>query len=927
MKLLLLLCALAARPAGAQEAGTGTVHLAVFRQTQFTLAMPTVYPFERMLREGATGFTLLRVENVMSHFNGDSYMYRLPPWLQEDAAPAPAPASEAGQVAVSSVRVLETSSGFFTMVPDSPLFDRVRELSSDPASYRLPMQPRARVREAEFTRTELPDGGGIHSLRIPGMEEESYPQWRNTVALVYRLRKDDREHKAVFIYKTLGGQARRASALDALREKHGASLLVLNRGDAFEAEASTGSAPAAELESLGVKACAAGAGELANLSHLLDYGSRRPDGVRFLSANLVYSSAPTQSVLAPYHVFRAAGKRVAVLGLTRLDARRFIEPARAGSLTIEEPVSAARRHVRAMREAADVVVALTNLGAADNARLRESVRGLDLILGDELPYPPDDVSETVEVRDRARNPYDGALHVSMDGQTFISHLELRHSAESLSVVERRVSLDESLPDKEGYPDLDPEAYGVQADTRAAILPSARRLYQGRPDAAAFPRLEDRHFWNLAGSLVADRTQAEAAILPVFGVLLRTTGDFPEALVREWFRWQDALVTFELPGRALSALVSEARSQEARDRLGLGAPAGQMRIAVGGVAGDMIHGIPIDPNTVYKVAGTERLLSQTSQFPALAGARNVRPMGPLRDAVIQELRRRADEQWPVERYRELLDGRPVGASGLWRVNFREIGVNLSNTKVVRDDAFSRVPNSRVQGFDQLLIGGAAKTDIDYLRSSFKWANSLELEYSRSRLKPPGQPPVINTPNNRVSALTVGTVRVGSFPWRWVGTSYGPSLGAQYEGQVEKTPGLRRRQIYSLYPGVELFGGSFVRSLTLSANIKRDVSRVPANSQYGLRQRSLFSSAVGSGRLNGELWANYFVRTGQDTEQDLLWEGDLNLKLQFPILRHLSIGPFFDLYFFSLKVRPLAGYSAITGITIGFSRLWKPQYEEF
>ena len=41
----------------------------------------------------------------------------------------------------------------------------------------------------------------------------------------------------------------------------------------------------------------------------------------------------------------------------------------------------------------------------------------------------------------------------------------------------------------------------------------------------------------------------------------------------------------------------------------------------------------------------------------------------------------------------------------------------------------------------------------------------------------------------------------------------------------------------------------------------------------------------------------------------------------------IRAFLAFYFFSLKTRPLWGYSAMTGITIGFSRLWKPQYEKF
>ena len=55
--------------------------------------------------------------------------------------------------------------------------------------------------------------------------------------------------------------------------------------------------------------------------------------------------------------------------------------------------------------------------------------------------------------------------------------------------------------------------------------------------------------------------------------------------------------------------------------------------------------------------------------------------------------------------------------------------------------------------------------------------------------------------------------------------------------------------------------------------------------------------------------------------------MNFKLRIPIRRHLFIAPFLDFYSFALKTRPLWGYSAMTGVSIGFSRVWKPQYEKF
>jgi hypothetical protein len=36
---------------------------------------------------------------------------------------------------------------------------------------------------------------------------------------------------------------------------------------------------------------------------------------------------------------------------------------------------------------------------------------------------------------------------------------------------------------------------------------------------------------------------------------------------------------------------------------------------------------------------------------------------------------------------------------------------------------------------------------------------------------------------------------------------------------------------------------------------------------------------------------------------------------------------DFYWFELKTSPTYGYNLMMGISIGFARVWKPQYESF
>ncbi|MFH2204812.1 MAG: hypothetical protein ABIJ96_16985 [Elusimicrobiota bacterium] len=922
-----LLAALAvAMPAlGAEPAAP--LHIATFEDSSYHLSLTLVNPFERMLREDEAALSVLRVESIAAEFNGDEYRYRLPPHLMREGLPA-APEGEEREV-----EYLEVPGGFFLLTPSSaPLLDRFLELIRDQASYPMRRVPEVRRLRARLAAAPAADGGVTHTLRLVPADRVRHPGWLNTVALVYRIRDAGRERHAVFIFKTRGGEGRVAAALDSLRARFGADLLVLNRGQVFVLghTKTTGTSAGHRFAGMGVRASVPSFGDLYRIQDAFDYRRERPDGVAFLSANLVYSTATATTVFPAYRVFRAGGKRVAVLGLTRPTLRKYFRSEDVERYAIGDPVAAALQYVPLLRAQADIVVALTNLDVAENARLKQLGQGLDLIAGDGCTFVPGELHRSTEVRESERGEFGEALLVSWDCATLLSHIEVRHRAEpggkySLSLREDHILLDEQVPDRAGYPKFNPLGFGVTADTRSVILPSLRRLYGDRPDTVGVARLSERAFWKLVASLAADHAGAEAGCMPVTGISQNTTGDFKESLVREWFHFKDDLVVFKLPGGALRELAAEAARQDAP---GAGVAAGGSFITLGGVGeGGKIHGAAIDGKSVYRLVGTRRLLAMADQYPALAKAEDVEALGNLENIILEQLRRGASRGWTVERYRALLAGRSNETRGLWKVNFRDIGLNVSNTKVVRDEAFSDVPNARVQGFDELLIGATFKTDLEFYRGPHKWTNAAELEYSKSRLRPPAQPAILNTPKNRTMLRSVETLRVGAFPWRWFAASFGPSLGAQYDGHVERIPLQRRKHIVSVLPGVELFGGTLVRSCTLSANLRRDFTPTLPVNQYGIQARALVSQEFGRLRLQGEVLGNYFFLTPQDTSQDLRLEFGSNFKLHIPIYKDFTLAPYIDFYYFTLKTRPLAGYSTITGIALSFSRLWKPQYEPF
>ena len=849
--------------------------------------------FEQALREETSSAVIHEVETFPAAYLGAAYRFQ--------GAPAGEP---------RAIEALESADGFLYFDPPQPrLLARAKARAA--ADHFLP---------SFYSRKALV-GKGEARFETP---RRSAAQPRATAAVVYDLDVEGKPVQAVFLLKVHGGLARAASALKELRHA-GEDALVVSHGD----WASHGLTPPLRgralyeaLDKLGLDAAAVGAGELA---HWKDFtASLAAHRAKFVATNL---SGPEP--LPTTAVFEKGGVRFGVLGLTRLSHGRYLGRGALTGVSLSDPVEAARGAVAELREKADVIVALSNLEAPDNARLEKEVPGLDILIaaGDGAPHDEED-RRGLEAFEENRAPYAPLLYIApdLDG---VDRLEVTAGAPDenglrrMEVVQRHRALDESLPDAEGWSAAETTA-GVSTST---LIPAAHKIF---PDGR---RAGSREFWTLTAGLMADKTRSEVGLMLVEDAGPPPPADYREADVRALLGWDDRLAVFELPGDALESLLREAQSQASAERRGPPA-AGKPRLAAGGVGeGGTVHGTRVDRSLVYKVAGSELLLANASQYPELLYAKNVQLREDLGDAVIGDLRRRAAARKKPEWYAHLMEGRPVEETPYWTVNIRDLSVRFTNTKSVRDsDAFQSVPNSRITGFDQQSAGFSFQGDLDYRFRGHKWTNTVETAYAETRLEPRNEPRVIDRTDNRVMALTSFTEHMASFPLHWLGSSVGPSASFQYDGEVKRrTPDAKRRNIYSLNPGVEIYDGSVVNSLQLTATLRRDYSVEPPESQYGARLRAVWAVDVpvghgGYGKLQGEVWNNYYFRRHNDLPTDLQLEGDANARLNIAIWKDLSLAPFIDCYWFKLKERPLNGYSLMTGVSLSFTRLWKPQFEK-
>lgn len=896
------------------RAAPKTARLALIEDSPYILSLRLAVPLEKLLAAQGPRAELLSVEQLACE--AARGVYRCP---LTGPASEQVPGTWAAETGESQSEVILVSP------PDPSFVSAFTAAASDPSYYRFPYSVRLSTRAGQLSVAAGPGGEKILAAKAALDRPSAGPPHR-TVGARYRLRWENREITVLLISRVMGGLGRLKTAVE--REAAPELPYGLARGNVFGYAGSDlrGAALAEGLEAAGLRYSGVSGSELKNWEVLEAYRRRRPGGISFLSANLAYSSAPASTLLPDRAVFESGGLRIAVTALTPPSAAKYLRRAGLGHAAVLDPVQALEARIASLRRNADAVVVLGDLSAADAARVASSVRGIDVLIAEEEPlllYGPERPAS--EVRQAARPEFSAPLWRMKAWASSLGLLEITKEGDPAEwrIRERHVALNEEIPEAPGLDAFDFAAFGVSEEEGPALLPPAREIHGA---LEGFSVLSSREFWTLAAGVLAHRTGSEAALLPVTPLATQSVSAVKEGMVRRWLRTDDPVEVVTLKGRALRSLLESARQQRVREDGGL-PHGGRIRFTAAGMDDENhIHGQPVDPDLAYRVVASRTLIDgldlspQGEPEPVAAG---------LEEEVVAGLREvRSWISFP-RTYRTLLRGAPLRDRGLWTVNFRDVGLNLSSTRVVRDDEFARVPNSRIQALDELLLGGAFRADLGYQHKGLRWTNSADLEYAKSRLTPRNQPSVINVAADRIRLSTTATKKAGSLKTDWLARSWGPALGLEFEGQFEATPGLRRREIYSASPGIELYDGNFIRSLEVGASVKRDLSRDPPNTQWGPRGRLVFSRELASGgaRLQGEVSARYFVLTRRDTAADLRFEGRGLVKLQVPVWKRFTISPFLDVFGFALKTRPLWGYSMMTGVTIGFSRIWKPQYESF
>jgi len=190
----------------------------------------------------------------------------------------------------------------------------------------------------------------------------------------------------------VGGAAKRATLISALKAQAGAPVLVIDSGDTTTrgplATQFEGVDEVEAMNAIGYDMAAVGNNEfkLKDAADAKDAAGAQAALERlvrlahfpWLCANATDASGAPIPGVKPFVVRKIGGLRIAFLGLTTGRSKTYPQ---VKGWTISDPVEAAKIWIPLARAEADVVIAVTHIGTLDDRRLVSQTRGIDAVVG------------------------------------------------------------------------------------------------------------------------------------------------------------------------------------------------------------------------------------------------------------------------------------------------------------------------------------------------------------------------------------------------------------------------------------------------------------------------------------------------------------------------------------------------------------------
>jgi len=228
------------------------------------------------------------------------------------------------------------------------------------------------------------------------------------------------EHPPTGEEQIIGGFARLAGALEEERSKDREGTITLDGGDFFEGGAysrfTNGEIVAKAYDAVDFDAAAVG-------NHDMNWGRKAFKTITdqaatdFLANNITDRTGDgTLDSIRPYKIIERKGLRIGIIGTTTPETADGPDKA---TLRIEDPAAKTKEYVDELKRdnKVDMIILLSHLGRADDMKLAQQVKGIDIIVGSHSHTAirtPDKSGDTLIVQAGGEGDYLGKLTVSYD---------------------------------------------------------------------------------------------------------------------------------------------------------------------------------------------------------------------------------------------------------------------------------------------------------------------------------------------------------------------------------------------------------------------------------------------------------------------------------------------------------------------------------
>ena len=757
-----------------------------------------------------------------------------------------------------------------------------------------------------------------------------------------------------------GGVVRRKTAVDHIRTRSGAdNILLLDNGNAlgyyYLLRGDRGETMVEAMKDLGYDAMTVGRYDFDYGRSTLASYADSASGLAIVCANIL-DKKTSKPYLRPFVIVnKARGLRIAILGLTDPNIEQHALRKNIDGLAFSDPIETARSYVPTLRKQADLLIVLSHLETSLCSRLASEVPGIDVIVARAHP-------------DRA-----GALtrmeYLGKQGATVIVQPErygstLTNLGVSIDPAAKRVaaSLQELVPiDASVTADLT-FANRLSIAAEQQYYNYVLSTFNAEPDEPLF--LIDDEFTNddLTKSVLRallQKTASEAAILN--SSLFRFEGiEFPRYEEDPRFRKvtirsleqiiQNAeLVIMSLTGQQLASLQRLSAANTPRG-------GGLLHLQVTSQRPEdwYIHNaspVQKSPPEYYRVVTTSYLAGGGDGY------------GEFRSAKLS-----GNRFVGAELLKESVDGRPIVISDLLIGHFRRIagtGLQPSVSAALADTTYLERPLWRfsVSRLQLNYSAGRYRGNSDYqnvgltelrasdftritLESDLRLRQDSRLFIWDNRLYGVlGQSKVTDQPLQEIADdlffETVLSLRPRSFG---NGITLFPSGSFRYDTEFtaterKETIGAQtvtarnpRQQDITIGIGVGVSDMAGFSRTRLSFTQTFDRSKTPRPDENGINLQTMYQAPFFSSLFRSELDGTYYIKhknsTGDTRRLLVQWKSDLSIPIG-----SFFIAPSLNVFLFQGQNSSIAGKSpriataVAVGITLGYSRDWKIQYDSF